>query len=69
LGWQDCVRVYQLVNRLGDFTDALKAYEGGHAPLFAEAFIEPLEVQTRLCPWPVLRRQTRMAMEPLWCTI
>ena len=44
---QDCVRVYQALQRLPAILTALSGYEGSHAPLLAEVLTTPLtELQT-----------------------
>lgn len=49
---QDCVRVYQALQRLPSFTDVLTGYQENHHELIRDCFTTPLKVIWHVdCPY------------------
>eukprot|EP01135_Chromosphaera_perkinsii_P002024 Nk52_evm71s215 gene=Nk52_evmTU71s215 len=46
---QDCVRVYDVIERLPRILAALEAYEGKHNAMFKECFVDPLKSSVTDC--------------------
>ena len=57
IAMQDCVRIYDMLNKLPNMMEALRAYEGKYTDLMNEMFIQPLEVCVLRCIFrmPLLR--------------